>query len=342
MELLIKSSRCIKHMNKERELTKSGEAEWKMNIVVREWNEIQPELEFRGFVFQRELTALSHYYKFCYVSGIADDHQCYLERIMEYFHQVKDSLPDNCVIDFCFTISNEIRIVELNPWSVNASGALFDWNIPEDLAIMEGRAPFQFRYLHVPPSDVMEKVSPTLRMLWYMARPLRYEEGEQLPRGKSRFTFSFPKPFKLPFRKDTAKYTFVKDLTIDWEKIFSLAVHCNSAQDHIPRVFWVFSLELVNAVGFTHRVVQSPSENPHSLSTLLVILAFEIAVANSKHPERDPVLTKLLPLMIPAYQWLADAYKLFESSNSVTLSLEVQNFLLTLTNVWQIINPIRK
>lgn len=43
--------------------------QWNMNIVVREWNQISPEYEFRAFVYKKRMTALTHYYKFLYVHG---------------------------------------------------------------------------------------------------------------------------------------------------------------------------------------------------------------------------------------------------------------------------------
>jgi len=47
-----------------------GSEKWIMKIIIREWTPILPEYEFRGFVHKRKFTALSQYYKACYVPGM--------------------------------------------------------------------------------------------------------------------------------------------------------------------------------------------------------------------------------------------------------------------------------
>ena len=57
------------------EVSKAPDA-FAMNIVVRDWNEIEPELEFRAFVHKGKFTALTHYYKALYVEGTRFHFNC--------------------------------------------------------------------------------------------------------------------------------------------------------------------------------------------------------------------------------------------------------------------------
>jgi len=64
---------------------------------------------------------------------------------------------ENYVIDFALT-PDKIWIVELNPWSPNASSGLFDWE--KDIDILTGKEPFQFRCLTKPDPELRKKLSP--------------------------------------------------------------------------------------------------------------------------------------------------------------------------------------
>jgi len=47
-----------------------GEESFKMHIIIREWESILPEWEFRAFVFNKELTCVTQYYSMCYVPNM--------------------------------------------------------------------------------------------------------------------------------------------------------------------------------------------------------------------------------------------------------------------------------
>jgi len=66
--LFKKSSRVLGHLKSRLQSTESNQ--WNMNIVVRQWNELKPHFEFRGFVFNNQLNAITHYYKFLYVEEV--------------------------------------------------------------------------------------------------------------------------------------------------------------------------------------------------------------------------------------------------------------------------------
>ena len=167
MNFFCMSKRTAGHLSNQLELV-SEEVPWKMNIVVREWNEISPEYEFRAFVYQKQLTGITHYYKFCYVKDIDTRKPLYQKLMESYYLKVAHLLPDNCVLDFCINPQTEkVRIVELNPWSIHASSALFNWET--DIDVLEGKAPFEFRISENPHGNIMERIGSNIRVLWTLA-----------------------------------------------------------------------------------------------------------------------------------------------------------------------------
>jgi len=117
MLLFKKSTRVLGHL-KDRLKSKDNET-WNMNIVVRQWNTIKPQFEFRGFVFNNELNALTHYYKFLYVEEVVQNKDKIEELIRNYFNKIKSRLEHigSYAIDFHIDIEKEeVLIIELNPF----------------------------------------------------------------------------------------------------------------------------------------------------------------------------------------------------------------------------------
>ena len=61
LKLLINSHRVFTDLKRMLEVNEKEKEEWKMNIILREFVFIEPINEFRGFVYEGKLVALSQY-----------------------------------------------------------------------------------------------------------------------------------------------------------------------------------------------------------------------------------------------------------------------------------------
>jgi hypothetical protein len=142
LNLLLRSVRVFEELNGS---LKAGEAYFECLLVFREWDSRVPDrqgYEFRGFVFNRNLTALTQYNDFLYFPELVRQKDQIEQRIRSYFVQIQPRLPQqHYLIDFiCF--EDEIKIIELNPFTTCAGSGLFDWM--EDIEVIKN-GPFQFR-----------------------------------------------------------------------------------------------------------------------------------------------------------------------------------------------------
>lgn len=165
LALIRASSRVRGHL--ERGLETPG---FSTGIVLRRWYQIQPELEFRGFVFAGRLVAISHYYKFLFVPQIVAEKRRLAERMESFFTEhVQGRVPlPNYVVDFA-VCPERCYAIELNPWALNTSSGLFEWSELVALA-QDPNTPLCFRVLEEPlPNVLHEVVSLRLRMVLQLA-----------------------------------------------------------------------------------------------------------------------------------------------------------------------------
>eukprot|EP00027_Filamoeba_sp_ATCC50430_P014116 CAMPEP_0168574356 /NCGR_PEP_ID=MMETSP0413-20121227/19032_1 /TAXON_ID=136452 /ORGANISM="Filamoeba nolandi, Strain NC-AS-23-1" /LENGTH=380 /DNA_ID=CAMNT_0008607683 /DNA_START=165 /DNA_END=1307 /DNA_ORIENTATION=- len=162
IELFYKSSRIYEDLMKAEEHPNK----FKLSIIIREWIEMDPALEFRGFVFNHSLNAISQY---CYYQFFDFLPKCkdQIQTLLTSFYdkEIKNIIPHtNCVIDFaiCKNSNNNtndsnltfddpsqwrVMIIELNPFFTDTGACMFSWKNPEDVAIIKGEKPLQFRVL---------------------------------------------------------------------------------------------------------------------------------------------------------------------------------------------------
>jgi len=111
-----------------------------LKIVVRKWYDIHPEQEFRAFVYNGNLTAISQYYHFCYFPNLVEKKDDIKEQIINFFElEVKNNLHvDTCIIDFAI-LSDKPYVIELNNFHQTTDSCLFSWHDETDLKLlMEG------------------------------------------------------------------------------------------------------------------------------------------------------------------------------------------------------------
>ncbi|ELR11215.1 uncharacterized protein ACA1_389360 [Acanthamoeba castellanii str. Neff] len=103
--------------------------QWDMKIITRQWVEMHPAMEFRGFVCGKKLTALSQYFHIVHFPALAAHKDEIARRIQAFFaERIVDLIPlDNYVIDFGIASATddivadggggEVLVIELNPFN---------------------------------------------------------------------------------------------------------------------------------------------------------------------------------------------------------------------------------
>src|SRR3990167_2409476 len=110
-----------------------------IKIVIREWENIQPHLEFRVFIRNREITGITQYHKGLYIKKVVDNLELVEELITEAFNKIKniDISPDHCyTADFVLITDGNTftsaRLIEINDPPPTAGTSLFDWDDEND------------------------------------------------------------------------------------------------------------------------------------------------------------------------------------------------------------------
>ncbi|KAH3746147.1 cell division cycle protein 123-like [Pelomyxa schiedti] len=144
MDVLLSSDRVYQDLLMALERPAS---EWRQSILVRKWVSLPLAHEFRGFIFNNKLTALSQYYCFCTWPELISVQDRVVPLIQAFFETVKDIVPvsdHTYIMDFVLDMAhNRVYIVELNPFGdyegMGADTALF--SLTKDKAILFGQDP---------------------------------------------------------------------------------------------------------------------------------------------------------------------------------------------------------
>ncbi|KAG7753476.1 hypothetical protein KL911_002869 [Ogataea haglerorum] len=129
--LLLKSSDYINHdLSHAFDEADSVPDKIQYYLILREWKEINPSLEFRCFVRDRQLLGISqrdlNYYPF-----LDDLHDTIIERISAFFDDVL--LPKFGSNSFAFDVYlpkpfTKVYLVDINPFARKTDSLLFTWN----------------------------------------------------------------------------------------------------------------------------------------------------------------------------------------------------------------------
>jgi hypothetical protein len=112
--------------------------------------------EFRGFVFNRQLTAVTQYNDWLYYPPMIARRQEIEQQIRTYFEKICNTLPhQHYLIDFIIFSETEIKVIELNPFTTFAGSGLFHW-INDIEQIKNG--PFEMRIRTEPDPELTNLV----------------------------------------------------------------------------------------------------------------------------------------------------------------------------------------
>lgn len=145
VEMLINSSRVHSDILFSMDFPKAFDVQ----VCIRDWVPMTPESEFRGFVYERKLNALTQASDLLFFQDLAqnDEYRQKIQKaIFDCFEAFKDKLTfDHAVLDFLYLKDvDKAYIIELNSFQTSTGSILFDWCKDHDI-IQKG--PFEFRYL---------------------------------------------------------------------------------------------------------------------------------------------------------------------------------------------------
>jgi len=129
---------------------------FEMFVCVRQWAQIHPSMEFRGFVYGKKLNAISSYNRAVCWPGIPEKKEEITNKCIAYWEKIKDDVPsslENFVIDFAFLEdTGDVTIVEFNDFAdfegAGSNAELFSWSADRD--VLTGQLPFETRLVMNP------------------------------------------------------------------------------------------------------------------------------------------------------------------------------------------------
>ena len=119
--------RILRESKKVREAAQAGLVE---NICLRHYRNITPAREFRLFIHNGELNAMSQYRLIRHFRRLEGVKERYWEAAQQLIEEIAWRLPmKDLVMDIYFTHSGKILILDLNPWGEPTSPLLLNsWN----------------------------------------------------------------------------------------------------------------------------------------------------------------------------------------------------------------------
>ena len=136
-ELVACSSRCVSDIVRCLDY-KDDLPSWDLQCIVREFHPVPSSSEFRCFVKDRRLVAISQYFATCFYPDVAERADEYRVRIVDFFEAACGAITlDEYIIDMAvMPDSDRVHIIELNPFAQTTGPCLFDWS--EDRALLHG------------------------------------------------------------------------------------------------------------------------------------------------------------------------------------------------------------
>jgi len=128
-----------------------------LRVIVRKFIPIEFEVEMRVFVNQKKVSAISQYYASLYVPWLHEHKLVYQKKVFDAVEKINELIEmEEYVIDFALE-SGRLWVVELNLPPPVSGMSMFDKHNPEDLKIVRGEGPFEFRVAELTDEDCRHK-----------------------------------------------------------------------------------------------------------------------------------------------------------------------------------------
>jgi hypothetical protein len=112
---------------------------WGTYLALRSWNkELNSEMEFRCFIYQGQLVAISQYNHYIMLPYLQGKEEYLRDKIFNYWKlYVSDKLHqnnyDSYVCDIAILNSGDCIVIELNPYATSTGGSMLDWTSDHDI-----------------------------------------------------------------------------------------------------------------------------------------------------------------------------------------------------------------
>jgi hypothetical protein len=109
--------------------------EWSTSVILREWQpKLKQDFEFRVFVCNDKVTAISQYNHWCvYDSLHGKPNQELKERLHAYAMKVHPYVNQHEYVIDLAVVGNDILVVELNPFDSTTGACMFDWRADKEI-----------------------------------------------------------------------------------------------------------------------------------------------------------------------------------------------------------------
>lgn len=139
-------------------------------LVVRQWVPLPLWAEFRGFVWNHELTALGQYNHPVVFEELKEKVPTILEDLKQFFASIRSMIPlDRYIIDFGWT-SDQVYLVEVNPFDGEivfpASTGLWNWE-KDRHQMMNGPLELRIREDELDEQRLKQTTDPAWRSLLF-------------------------------------------------------------------------------------------------------------------------------------------------------------------------------
>lgn len=121
----------------------AGKPSFDISLVIRGWDaRITPKVEFRGFVWDYQLTCVGQYWHSLYYPELLGLQETIGQDLLSFFHTISSSLPvPIAMLDLAWLGPGEVILIEVNPLmeglgSFKGSTGLFDYY--EDAEVLMG------------------------------------------------------------------------------------------------------------------------------------------------------------------------------------------------------------
>jgi len=150
LELILSSERVFRDLllaldcRKLEEQEEKSESSWSTQLCIRAWNDkVRDELEFRCFVYQNRLTAISQYNHYCLLDFGALNEDVIRARVVAFWSRVKHLISaQDYIMDVAFVDPSAMEsrthvddkgptevLIELNPYKTTTGGSMYCWKL---------------------------------------------------------------------------------------------------------------------------------------------------------------------------------------------------------------------
>lgn len=105
----------------------------RLELVLRKWCNLHPSMEFRCFVRQHELLAISQRQHTQHYPHLEHDHTRILTLLIDFFetniqHNFADGVAANYIFDVYVDKKNRVWLLDFNIWAKSTDSLLFEWD----------------------------------------------------------------------------------------------------------------------------------------------------------------------------------------------------------------------